>query len=93
MLVKFDDDLIGSRMKDDGCVVIKPVVTFQASKGYGDVERQMSQLILNWVVTVHKSQGNTLDKTVTDLGKKNFAKGPQYCGNLARNSIFSETKC
>ena len=79
MLVQFDDDTIGSRVKDEnGWVPITPtVVTFQATKGYG-VERRMLPLILSWAVTVHKLQGTTLEKAVIDLGKKNFAKGQVY---------------
>lgn len=39
MLIKLDDDTIGSRMNDeDGCVVkTHTATTFQATKGYGDV--------------------------------------------------------
>lgn len=78
--IKFDDDTIGTRVKDsDGLVEIAPVsATFQATKGYGDVERRMLPLILSWAVTVHKLQGTTLNKAVIDLGKKNFAKGQVY---------------
>lgn len=52
--------------------------TFQATRGYGDVERRMLPLILCWAVTVHKLQGTTLDRAVIDLGKRNFAKGQVY---------------
>lgn len=80
VLVKFDDDTIGSRIKDaDGCIAVPPVTaTYQATRGYGDVERRMLPLILSWAVTVHKLQGTTLDKAVIDLGKKVFAKGQIY---------------
>ncbi|KAF9822895.1 hypothetical protein SFRURICE_010424 [Spodoptera frugiperda] len=64
---------------ENGWVQITPTVaTFQATKGYGDVERRMLPLILSWAVTVHKLQGTTLEKAVIDLGKKNFAKGQVY---------------
>ncbi|XP_054015946.1 uncharacterized protein LOC128896603 isoform X2 [Hylaeus anthracinus] len=77
VLIEFDDKSIGNRFKDiDGYIPISPVTaTFQATRGYGDVERRMFPLILSWAVTVHKLQGTTLDKAVIDLGKKNFAKG------------------
>lgn len=47
--IKFDDDSIGLRLKySDGCIPIPPVcTTFQAVKGYGDVERRMLPLILS----------------------------------------------
>ncbi|KAI5639292.1 ATP-dependent DNA helicase PIF1-like [Phthorimaea operculella] len=80
VLIKFDDETIGSRSKDgNGFVSIPPLcATFQASRGYGNVERRMLPLILCWAVTVHKLQGTTLDRAVIDLGKKNFAKGQVY---------------
>ena len=78
--VKFDDLTIGLRLKDsNGCIPIPPSsTTFQAVRGYGDVERRMLPLILSWAVTVHKLQGTTPEKAVIDLGKKNFAKGQIY---------------
>ncbi|XP_034839859.2 ATP-dependent DNA helicase pif1-like [Maniola hyperantus] len=80
VLIKFDDETTGSRLKDaNGLVSIPPMcATFQATRGYGDVERRMLPLILCWAVTVHKLQGTTLDRAVIDLGKKNFAKGQVY---------------
>lgn len=67
-------------MKDsEGYVSIASVsATFQATKGYGDVERRMVPLILSWAVTLHKLQGTTLNKAVIDLGKKVFSKGQAY---------------
>ncbi|KAF9822901.1 hypothetical protein SFRURICE_010430 [Spodoptera frugiperda] len=55
-LFKFDDHSIGRRLKDNnGCIAIPPVcATYQATRGYGDVERRMLPLILSWAVTVHK---------------------------------------
>ncbi|XP_076396730.1 ATP-dependent DNA helicase PIF1-like [Megachile rotundata] len=80
VLIKFDDESVGNRFKDiDGYIPISPVsATFQATKGYGDVERRMLPLILSWAVTVHKLQGTTLNKAVIDFGKRNFAKGQIY---------------
>ncbi|KAH9642039.1 hypothetical protein HF086_008726 [Spodoptera exigua] len=74
--IKFDDDTIAVRLKDrDGCIPIPPSsTTFQAKRGYGDVERRMLPLILSWAVTVHKLQGTTLDRAVIDLGKKTLLK-------------------
>ncbi|CAG4993924.1 unnamed protein product [Parnassius apollo] len=62
--VKFDDETIGRRLKDsNGCVPIPPSsTTFQAVRGYGDVERRMLPLILSWAVTVHKLQVEDLQK-------------------------------
>lgn len=75
--VKFDDETIGLRLKDsNGCIPIPPTsTTFQATRGYGDVERRMLPLILSWAVTVHKLQGTTLERAGIDLGKKPLQKG------------------
>ncbi|KAF6214546.1 hypothetical protein GE061_009289 [Apolygus lucorum] len=80
VLIRMDDDTIGNNIKDpEGLVAIQPVTaTFQANKGYGDVERRMIPLILSWAVTVHKLQGTTLERAVIDLGNKLFAKGQAY---------------
>ena len=37
-------------------------------------------LRLAWALTIHKSQGLTLDKTYIDLGRGTFAHGQAYCG-------------
>uniref|UniRef100_A0A2A4JST8 ATP-dependent DNA helicase n=1 Tax=Heliothis virescens TaxID=7102 RepID=A0A2A4JST8_HELVI len=77
VLIKFDDDSIGLRLKDnDGYIAIPPVCTiYQATGGYGDVERRMLPLILSRAVTVHKLHGTTLERAVIDLGKKKMRKG------------------
>lgn len=79
--VKFDDDSIELRLKDNRLhthTSYLSTTTFQALRGYGDVERRMLPLILSWSVTVHKLQGTTLERAVIDLGKKNFPKGQIY---------------
>lgn len=78
--IKFDDESIGLRLKDhNGWIPIPPSsTTFQALRGYGDVERRMLPLILSWAVTVHKLQGTTLERAVIDVGKKKIAKGLIY---------------
>ena len=59
VLIKFNDETIGSRLKDPNGLVSNPLLcaTFQATRGYGDVERRMLPLILYWNVNVHKLQG------------------------------------
>lgn len=80
VLVQFDDPTVGRSYKNDsGFVGIQPVsVTYQANKGYGNIERVMLPLILSCAVTVHKLQGVTVDRGVVYLGKKLFAKGQAY---------------
>lgn len=40
--------------------------------------RQQMPLRLAWAITIHKSQGQTLDKAVIDIGEKEFACGLTY---------------
>jgi len=80
VFIQFGDPTIGHSLKKfNGWVGISPIsVVYQGNKGYGNVERIMLPIILNWAVTVHKLQGTTVDKAVIYLGKKIFAKGQAY---------------
>ena len=35
-------------------------------------------LMLAWAITIHKSQGKTIDKVIIDLGEGAFASGQVY---------------
>lgn len=69
--MKFDDDTIGSRMKDkNGCVaIISAFATFQTSNEYEDVEERILPLILIGALTLYKLQGTTVDEAVIDIGE------------------------
>ena len=58
----------------DGTVPITPIRRNWSSPG-GQCSRLQLPLKLAWAVTIHKSQGLTLDKVVIDLGKKEFSCG------------------
>ena len=52
----------------DRCVPIAPVTRTWRS-GQRELSRQQLPLRLAWAVTVHKSQGLTLDEAVIDIGE------------------------
>ena len=58
----------------DGTVPITPMRRNWSSSG-GQCSRLQLPLKLAWAVTIHKSQGLTLDKVVIDVGKKEFSCG------------------
>ena len=64
--------------KDDKRLVpISPVRhTWEVKKG--TCSRLQIPVCLAWSITVHKSQGLTLEKAVIDLGKKEFAAGLSF---------------
>ena len=58
----------------NGTVPITPMRRTWSSSG-GQCSRLQLPLKLAWAVTIHKSQGLTLDKVVIDVGKKEFSCG------------------
>ena len=58
----------------DGTVPITPLCRTWSSSG-GQCSRLQLPLKLAWAVTIHKSQGLTLDKVVIDVGKREFSSG------------------
>ena len=58
----------------DGTVPITPLRRCWSSSG-GQCSRLQVPLKLAWAVTIHKSQGLTLDKVVIDVGKREFSTG------------------
>ena len=58
----------------DGTVPIIPLRRSWSSSG-SSCSRLQLPLKLAWAVTIHKSQGLTLDKAVLDIGKKEFCAG------------------
>ena len=69
----------------DGTVPITPLRRTWSASG-GSCSRLQLPLKLAWAVTIHKSQGLTLDKVVIDVGKKEFSAGLTFvaCSRVRR---------
>ena len=66
-------------------VPITPVTT-TVRVGNSVHERQQLPLTLSWALTIHKSQGMTLEKALNDVGKKETTLGMTYVAlSRARN--------
>ncbi|TID17542.1 ATP-dependent DNA helicase PIF1 [Venturia nashicola] len=70
-IVKFDNGAQRTIFPD--CVVNE----MGDDEPYSIISRTQIPLIAGWAMTVHKSQGMTLDKVIVDLSK-NFEKGQMY---------------
>ena len=79
IIVQFDNNYIGpSYCKDTpNCVPICPVTNTSTSLG-NNLERIQFPLKLAWSMTIHKSQGLTLDKCWIDLGTSERVAGLTY---------------
>ena len=61
----------------DGLIPIPPVSVHFKKTGANCVRKQVP-LQLSFAITVHKSQGMTLDEAVVDIGPKEFSCGLTY---------------
>ena len=70
--VFFTDETTGQKL-----VPIAPVTrNWYASKV--EYQRTMLPLIPSYAITIHKSQGQTLDKIILNIGEKKYASGLTY---------------
>lgn len=56
------------------CIPIPPILS-EWTSGSNQLSRQQLPLLLRFAMTIHKSQGQTLEKAVIDLGRTEFAAG------------------
>ncbi|MDD5095827.1 MAG: AAA family ATPase [Dehalococcoidia bacterium] len=81
-----NESAIVAELADDKTVEITPY-TWEIFKFFAEEGRLQSEvvgrfkqypLMLAWAVTIHKSQGKTLDKVIVDIGRGTFAYGQVY---------------
>ena len=81
VIVQFDSTYTGPRFRSDlpRCV---PIIseTHQSDLYCSSHERQHLPLKLAWAMTIHKSQGLTLEKAWVDIGKSEKFTGLTYVG-------------
>jgi ATP-dependent DNA helicase PIF1 len=70
------------------CVPI-PEKTYNFFHSGKPVSRTMIPLLLGWGITIHKSQGMTMDKTIIKLGPTEFASGLTYTA-MSRNKAIDD---
>ena len=83
VMVRFDN--YSGPTLHDGTVPITPIRCTWSNSGC-QCSRLQIPLRLAWAVTIHKSQGLTLDKVVIDVGKREFSCGLTYvaCSRVRR---------
>lgn len=62
----------------NGVKTVIPKNTWTADDNDGEVIRSQIPFILAWSLTIHKSQGSTLDYAICDIGSSIFAPGQAY---------------
>ena len=85
LLLKFDEYRGPNFCSIPFCVPIPPV-TASVNIDNKTLERQQLPLTLAWALTIHKSQGMTLEKAWVDISKKECTLGITYVAlSRARN--------
>ena len=79
VVVKFDK-YCGPSMTNVPCCVPVPPITATVNIGDTVHERHQFPLTLAWALTIHKSQGMTLERAWIDIGKKESTLGLSYVG-------------
>lgn len=79
VIIQFDENYNGPSISSSfpRCVPICPITQVSQTLGHS-AERQQLPLRLAWAMTIHKSQGLTLNKAWIDLGKSENFTGMTY---------------
>lgn len=75
ILVEFDNYSGPPFLNDHPHWVPIPPLTFEWESNSRRLSRQQFPLQLRYAITIHKSQGQTLDKAVIDIGKQELSAG------------------
>ena len=77
VITELHEDSVGVKWVNGNTDTISPHVWEQEDKD-GKMKRSQIPLILAWCITIHKSQGATLDFAVGNLGPSVFCDGQAY---------------
>ena len=76
VLVQFDNYIGPSFISDISKTV--PIIPVTLRDDSGVHERTQLPICLSWAISIHKSQGSTLESACIDIGKKDFALGLSF---------------
>ena len=87
-MVKFDS-YCGPAFHENGSIPITPLCHTWITNGISCSHLKIP-LKLAWAITIHKSQGLTLDRAAIDVGKKEFSTGLTFvaCSRVRKISDF-----
>ena len=87
VIIRFDEYYGPSCIEGiDKCVPV-PTYTAEWTSHGKNHSRQQIPLKLAWAITIHKSQGQTLNKAVIDIGEKEIASGCTFVALSRMKSI------
>ena len=92
IMVEFDS-YKGPFFEDTGTVPVF-LATTQFGHDHHDCERTQFPLVVACAITIHKSQGMTLEKAVLNIEKKDFRPGLSYVGTsrvTSKGGLMFET--
>ena len=79
VICKFDQYIGPSYLEnEEKCVPIFPIERHWTNKNKEDCMRKMLSLKPGYAISIHSSQGGTLENVIVNLGKREFATGLTY---------------